>query len=68
MVRLELTPEEAEVLQKILSIFLSDLRMEIADTDSWEFRQTLKEQEEFLKSLLARLPSPAGRREAESGA
>lgn len=58
MVRLELTPAEARVLHEILRSYLSDLRMEIAQTDSWEFRQGLKQQEDFIKRLLNRLEAP----------
>jgi hypothetical protein len=34
---------------------MSDLRMEIADTDSWQFRQNLKHEEVLLKKLLEQL-------------
>jgi hypothetical protein len=34
---------------------LSDLRMEIADTDSMQFREDLKRQEALLSRLLQRL-------------
>jgi hypothetical protein len=55
MVSIELNPEEAEMLREVLSIYLSDLRMEIADTDSMDYRETLKKTEVFLKDLLQRL-------------
>ncbi len=55
MVRIELSSEEVEMLHEVLSIYLSDLRMEIADTDNQDFRETLKKQETFLKELLQRL-------------
>jgi hypothetical protein len=38
-----------------LSCYVSDLRMEIADTDSWPFRQNLKHEEVWLKQLLPQL-------------
>jgi hypothetical protein len=34
---------------------LSDLRMEIADTDSMQFRESLKREEVLLKKLLQQL-------------
>jgi hypothetical protein len=58
-----LTQEEAAVLRGALNSYVSDLRMEIADTDSWQFRQNLKREALLLKKLLeqldAELASPA---------
>lgn len=48
MPRLELTREEAEALHAILKSCLSDLRMEIAGTDSADFREDLKWREMLL--------------------
>lgn len=42
MVNIELTEEEAAILKEALQSYLSDLRMEIADTDRMEFRDGLK--------------------------
>ena len=62
MVRLELTDSEAWSLKKILTDYLSELRMEIANTKSMDFRERLKKQEEFLKDLISQLPArPADR-------
>mgnify|MGYP001574970778 CR=1 FL=1 len=55
MIHLELTHEEKEMLIDILGNDLSDLRMEIADTDSLEFREMLKKQKEVLKKVLEAL-------------
>jgi hypothetical protein len=55
MVRIELAPEEAQELRFILETYLSDLRMEIRDTDSRDFRAQLKRREEFLKKVLQQL-------------
>ncbi len=49
---LELSEEECAELKSILTSYLSDLRMEIADTESFDFRQGLKRREVFLKKLL----------------
>lgn len=48
----DLNKEEVEMLHEILTSYLSDLRMEIADTDSMDFREELKKREVLLKRLL----------------
>jgi hypothetical protein len=55
MVQLVLTAEEATLLGEILTSYLSDLRMEIADTEAMDFREALKQREVFLKRLLQTL-------------
>jgi hypothetical protein len=55
MAQITLTPEEIAVLRKALSSYVSDLRMEIINTDSWGFRQNLKHEEVVLKKLVAQL-------------
>jgi hypothetical protein len=52
-----LTQEEAAALRGALSCYVSDLRMEIADTDSWQFRENLKHEEVLLKKFLQQLDS-----------
>ena len=59
MTRLELTSQEAALLGQALDTYLSDLRMEIADTDRLEFREELKRQEATLRSLMERLQGGA---------
>ena len=54
-VQLMLDGNEAEVLKRVLSQALSDLRMEISDTENYDMRQGLKRDEETLKSIIARL-------------
>ena len=51
---LHLTTQEAALVQHILQAYLSDLRMEIADTDSYDLRQSLKEVEANIKRLMVR--------------
>jgi hypothetical protein len=60
MVRLELPDDDAAALREVLQRYLSDLRMEIADTDHMDFRERLKETEELLKRLLRQLGAPPG--------
>jgi hypothetical protein len=56
MIQLTLSEEEAGSLRSVLESYLSDLRMEIADTERMDFREELKRQEAFLHRLLAQLP------------
>jgi hypothetical protein len=56
---IELTAEEAATLSRVLSSYLSDLRMEVAGTDRMDFREALKEEEAFLKKLLVQLEPEA---------
>lgn len=55
MVQLTLAPQEATMLRDVLESYVSDLRMEISNTDSMEFREGLKSREEFLKKILQQL-------------
>jgi hypothetical protein len=55
VVQITLTQEEAAALKGVLSNYVSDLRMEVADTDSMQFREDLKRQEALLKKLLQQL-------------
>jgi hypothetical protein len=57
MVQITLTPEEAIILRDILNHYMSDLRMEIADTDAMDLREKLKNEEGFLNRLLRQLAS-----------
>jgi len=52
MVQLELEPTDAEVLRLVLESYLSDLRMEIADTDSMDFREKLKARKAVLRKIV----------------
>lgn len=57
MIRIELTDSEATTLQDVLDSYLSDLRMEIADTDRMEFRESLKAKKKVIEGVLGRLAS-----------
>ncbi|MFA5786529.1 MAG: hypothetical protein WDA71_06030 [Actinomycetota bacterium] len=54
---LGLSAEQAELLQRVLTEYISDLRMEVGGTDSFKYRQMLKQDEESLKALLSHLES-----------
>ena len=59
--RVDLTIEEKRILHEVLESTLSDLRMEIADTDSQDFRDMLKKRKDVLQKLLEALgPPPPG--------
>jgi hypothetical protein len=52
---LPLQPAEASLLHRVLTSYLSDLRMEISNTEQYEFREELKADEALIKGLIARL-------------
>ncbi|MEJ2634761.1 MAG: hypothetical protein P8184_05660 [Calditrichia bacterium] len=55
MIQLEISKDEAVILKDYIESCLSDLRMEIAGTESMDFRERLKKKEAFLKRLLEQL-------------
>jgi hypothetical protein len=55
MVRLELSKDECGTLRGILEREESDLHRELADTDNWKFKESLKARETMLKKILADL-------------
>ena len=55
MAQLNLTDQETVTLRHALETYLSDLRMEIADTDAQDFREDLKQEEATIKRLLEQL-------------
>ena len=60
MVRIELTSQEAEELSSILDDYLSDLRMEIVDTEGHDFRVMLKKRKDLVKRFLDQLKGAEG--------
>jgi len=52
MLQLGLTDEEREVLVQLLEESLSDLRMEIADTDLYDYREMLKRRKAAIVKVL----------------
>jgi hypothetical protein len=55
MLQLTLSQEEYDELVSVLEEYLSELRMEIADTDSYDYKDTLKHEKSVLNDLLTRL-------------
>jgi hypothetical protein len=52
MVHIELEPRDAEVLRLALENYLSELRMEIANTDSLDYREELKARKAVLRRIV----------------
>lgn len=59
----EFTPEELELLRELLTSDLSELRMEIVDTDNSRFKDGLKHRKQIMMDILEKL----GRNGAVSG-
>lgn len=55
MITLDLTPEERDTLVEMLRSLHSDLRMEIADTDSLDFRDRIRERKRIVSKVLEAL-------------
>ncbi|MDH3497181.1 MAG: hypothetical protein OER21_10480 [Gemmatimonadota bacterium] len=60
MLELDLSSQEQDTLRHVLESYLSDLRMEIADTDRQEFRDMLKGRKAVIQKVLASLGAGAG--------
>ncbi|MEZ4657018.1 MAG: hypothetical protein R2911_05555 [Caldilineaceae bacterium] len=65
MLHMKLSEQEAKLLQDILTYYLSELRMEIADTDYYVMRRNLKAKEEDINRMLAALSQLVGEPLAE---
>jgi len=55
MVTLQLTPEQAQVLAQMLEACISDMRMEISQTDNIGYKKMLKERKALLEQILQSL-------------
>jgi hypothetical protein len=62
--QMELQPSETKLLVRILTEYLSDLRMEIRDTEDHNLRQEMKDDEGVVKSIVARLREVGGQQKA----
>jgi hypothetical protein len=50
-----LEKNEAELLHRVLTNYLGDFRMEISNTENYEWRESMKEDEATIKALIKRL-------------
>ena len=55
MVKIEFSTEEAGELRAILENYLSDLRMEIVDTEGHDYREMLKKRRDFVSKIIEQL-------------
>ena len=55
MAQLDINTQEAATLKEVLDFYLSELRMEIADTDRMDFREQLKAKKKLLVDIAARV-------------
>ncbi len=60
MIQLQLTAEERQVLVEVLESYVSDVRMEIADTDSAGYKVGLKGKKDILNKILNTLRKATG--------
>lgn len=68
MASLDLTDTEVEILVAVLRNYLSELRSEIAHTDSREFREILKRRKSVLVKVITSLERSHPEPEREQGA
>jgi hypothetical protein len=61
VLHLELTSFETETLREVLKSYLADLHLEIAHTDSADFRDMLRERQRVLTKVHASLASVPSR-------
>ncbi len=64
MIQLMITEEERELLMDILENDISDLRMEIADTDRRGYREMLKNREILMKNIQQKLDQASAEKAA----
>lgn len=60
MIQLDLTDDDLGILKAALQSYISDLRMEIADTDNMDFRNQLKLKEQVLTKVVERIEPGTG--------
>ena len=59
MYTITLSDEERNLLAEVLQETISELRMEIADTDSHDYRAQLHKREDMLKAMVKRISTVA---------
>jgi hypothetical protein len=59
---LHLNERQHDLLRRIVDAWISDLKMEISETEDFEFRRRLKEDKETAISILEQLDADAARR------
>ena len=51
MLQVNLRPEDRDLLVEVIEEYLSDLREEIGDTDSFDYRQKLEAEEKAIQEI-----------------
>jgi hypothetical protein len=64
MIQLMITEEEQKLLMDILENDISELRMEIADTDRQGYRDMLKNREFLMKNIQQKLEQASAEKES----
>jgi hypothetical protein len=60
-ITIKLSESDKEVLTEALDSYLSDLGMEITDTDSMDYREKLKTKRTVIQKILKELRQPASK-------
>jgi hypothetical protein len=63
---IELSRDESEAVQKALASYLSDLRMEIADTDNPQYKRELRDERTALERAIGKLDGSAAGSSSEA--
>ena len=58
---IKLSDSEKQILSEILESYLSDLSMEITDTDQMDFREKLKSKRTLIQKILHELKPESGK-------
>jgi hypothetical protein len=66
MIELDLTEQERVTLADVLEGCLSDLRMEISDTENKDYREMLKSRKQTLLKVLTTLTTEENNRASQS--
>jgi hypothetical protein len=53
--QLRLSDDELTVLRQVLEVYLTQLRDEVSNTDSYDLRQALKRNEQVIKDLMRKV-------------
>jgi hypothetical protein len=56
---IKLSDLEKEILSEVLESYLSDMSMEITDTDSMDYREQLKARRTVIQKILKEIKEPA---------
>lgn len=66
--QIALSPDEARLLAELLEAEVADLRLEIRDTDDYDFKEVLRERQKVIEGLVNKLEVAAGRNGAKVSA